>query len=170
MGTRTMKSMSVVKLDDYGMRRGFCIGEAKSQLQQREALSPHHCLKTMPNLLIPCSHFHVPTSSNVHPNIWLLKVVRCNMASPLLEHIIKWESIWHMDGYYVVGVTAISYSRYICIIIIVSNEEKAYIVSTVDNPQCTCLDFGKCHQWHRWRGVARYLAFTYTTFSCICAR
>ena len=48
-----------------------------------------------------------------------------------------------MDGYHVVGVTLIPYPGYGCIIIIVSKEEKTYLVSIANSPQCTCPDFVK---------------------------
>ena len=77
------------------------------------------------------------------------------MATPLSEHMKKWESTLHMDGYYVVGVTLIPYPGYGCIITIVSKEEKTHLVSIAYIPQCTCPDFvkilalavGKKGQW-----------------------
>ncbi len=48
-----------------------------------------------------------------------------------------------MKGYYVVGVIPIPYRGYGCIISIVFKEEKTYLVSIADIPQCTCPDFAK---------------------------
>ena len=48
-----------------------------------------------------------------------------------------------MDVYSMVGVTPIPYPRYICIIILVSKEEKIYLVSSADILQCMCPDFAK---------------------------
>ena len=66
------------------------------------------------------------------------------MVAPLLEYKNKWESALHMDGYYVVGVTAILYLVFGCIITIVSKKENTYLMSIVDN----ILDYAKCRQWH----------------------
>ena len=54
-----------------------------------------------------------------------------------------------MDGYYVVGVTAIPYPGFGMLINIVSKEDIAYHVIIGDVPQCTCLDFTKC-QLNLW--------------------
>ena len=48
-----------------------------------------------------------------------------------------------MDGYYVVGVTPIPYLGYGCIITIVSKDDKTYLVSIANIPQCTYPNFAK---------------------------
>ena len=48
-----------------------------------------------------------------------------------------------MDGYYVVGVTAIPYPGFGVLIIIVSKEDIAYCVTITDMPHGTCPDFTK---------------------------
>lgn len=48
-----------------------------------------------------------------------------------------------MDGYYVVGVTTISYLGIGCIVNIVSKEERNYLVLIANNPQCIYLDFAR---------------------------
>ena len=48
-----------------------------------------------------------------------------------------------MDGYYVVGVIAIPYLGYGCIVTVISKEEKTYLVSVVDNPHHNCPNFVK---------------------------
>ena len=95
------------------------------------------------NFPVPGSYFCVPPNPNVHPNTWFSKAIRRNMAAPLVEHTIKWESALHMDEYYVVGVTPTPYPRYKCIISIVSKEEKTYLVSMVDISQWSCPNFAK---------------------------
>ena len=65
------------------------------------------------------------------------------MLAPLLEHKNKWESALHMDGYYVVGVIAIPYLGYGCIVTVISKEEKTYLMSVVDNPHHNCPNFVK---------------------------
>ena len=46
----------------------FSLEDVGFQLQQREALSPHCRLDTMPKPLIPHSHFRVSANPNAHPN------------------------------------------------------------------------------------------------------
>ena len=48
-----------------------------------------------------------------------------------------------MDSHYVVGVTAIPYSRFGVLINIVSKEDIGYRVTIGDILLCTCLDFTK---------------------------
>lgn len=121
----------------------LAVEDIGSQLQQREALSQYRRLGTMPNLLIsrPCRH--VPINSNVHLTTQFLKVVHHNMTTLLLERINIWNNVLHMNGYYVEGVIAISYNGFRCIIIVVSNENKTYIVSIAYNPHRTCHNFAK---------------------------
>ena len=71
------------------------------------------------------------------------KAICCNMATLLVEHINKWESALHMDGYYVARVIAIPYLELKCIISIVYKEERTYLVSIAHNSQCTCDDYAK---------------------------
>ena len=59
----------------------------------------------------------------------------------MLKRIIKWESAFHMNGYYMLGVITIPYLGFGCIITIVSKEERTNLMSIANNPQCTCLDF-----------------------------
>ena len=49
-----------------------------------------------------------------------------------------------MDGFNVVGVTAISYHGFGVLINIISKDDIVYRVIIGDIPQCTCLDFTKC--------------------------
>ena len=121
----------------------FALEDVGFPLQQKEALSPRRRLRTMTNLPIPRSHFCVPPNPYAHPNTQFSKVVRRNMATPLLKHRNIRESALHMDGYYVVGVIPVPYSGYKCIITIVSKVEKTYFASIADIPQCTCPNFAK---------------------------
>ena len=105
------------------------------QLQQHQAISPCCHLGIMPNLPIVQSYFRVLANLSAHPNIQFSKVVHPNLSMPLHEHMNKWESPLHMDGYYVVGVAAIPYHGYGSIIIIVFKEEKTYLMSITYNQQ-----------------------------------
>ena len=71
------------------------------------------------------------------------KAIQCNMVVLLLKHMNKWESTLHIDGYYIMGVTAILFHVFKCIIIIISKEEKTYLVFITNNLQRTCLNFAK---------------------------
>ena len=62
---------------------------------------------------------------------------------PTTDHKNIWESAGLMDGYYVVGVTAIPYPSFDVIIHIVSKEDIAYRVTIGDIPHCTCPNFMK---------------------------
>lgn len=77
-----------------------------------------------PNLFIPHAHLCVPSNPKAHPNTTFSKIVWHNPYAPTHEHMNKWESILHMDGYYVVKVIVTPYLRYGSIITIVSKEEK----------------------------------------------
>ena len=61
----------------------------------------------------------------------------------MANHTIKWESARLIDGYYVVGVTAIPYPRFGFIINIVSKGEITYHVTLGNIPQCICPDSTK---------------------------
>ena len=103
----------------------------------------HHVVNRIQCTSIPsldCNSIFRETQCSPHHTVF--KAVRCNLVAPLLEHISKWKTILHMDGYYVVGVIAIPYPRSGCIVSILS-EEKAYLMSIADIPHCTCLDFAK---------------------------
>ena len=65
----------------------------------------------------------------------------------MVDHKNKWESAILMDIYYVVGVTAIRYSRFGILINIVSKKDITYLVTIVDMQYCTCLDFTKMSQY-----------------------
>ena len=54
--------------------------------------------------------------------------------APTPVHKNKWESVSHMDGYYVVGVTTILYLGYGSIITFVLEEGKICLVTIVDIP------------------------------------
>ena len=73
------------------------------------ALSPRRRLSTIAMLPIPRADFHVPLNPDAHPTSRFGKSVRRNLAAPTVDHKNKWESAGLMDGYYVVGITAIPY-------------------------------------------------------------
>jgi hypothetical protein len=98
----------------------LALEDAGFQLQQREALSPRRKLSTIAALLIPCSHFSMPPNPDAHPTFRFGKTVRHNPTTPLANNKNKWESAGLMEGYYVVGVTAIPYPGFGVIINIVS--------------------------------------------------
>jgi hypothetical protein len=76
-----------------------------------------------------------------------------------------------MDGYYVMGVTAVPFSIYKCIKIIVFKEEKTYLMTVAHISQSSCLDFakilsmamGKRGQWVSYKKNC-------IAYSSICAR
>ena len=90
----------------------LALEDAEFQLQQKEELSPRRRLSTIPTLPIPCSHFSMPLNPDAHLTFRFGKSVRRNLTTPTADHKNKWESVGLMDGYYVVGVTAIPYPGY----------------------------------------------------------
>ena len=127
-------NLSSVVLDGTNLthEEAFASEDIDFQLQQWEPLLLWCWLmKTMPSHPIPESNSHVSPSPNAHPNTRFSKAVSCNMAPPLLEHTIKWESASHMDKYNVVGVIAIPYLGYECIITIVPKEDKTCLFSKI---------------------------------------
>ena len=106
-------------------------------------MSPSHRLGTMPNPPIPQSHFCVQPNSSAHLATRFSKAIPRNMAVPLPKHRNIQQSVLHMNAYCVVGVVAIPYPGVNCIITIVSKEERTYLVSIADNPQCPCSVFVK---------------------------
>jgi hypothetical protein len=113
------------------------------QLQQRKVLSPSHRLSTIAMLSIPRTDFHVPLNSDAHPTSRFGKSVLRNLAPPTVDHKNEWEGAGLMDGYYVVGITAIPYLGFGVLINIVSKEDITYRVTIGDMPHCTCFDFTK---------------------------
>jgi hypothetical protein len=113
------------------------------QLQQREALSPRRRLSTIATLPIPRSHFSMPPNPDAHPTLRFRKTMHHNPTVPLADHKNKWESARLMEGYYVVGVTAIPCPGFGVIINIVSKLDITYHVTIGDIPHCTCPDFTK---------------------------
>jgi hypothetical protein len=113
------------------------------QLKQREALSPRRRLSTTAMLPIPRTDFHVPLNADAHPTSKFGKFVRCNLSAPTIDHKNKWESVGLMDGYYVVGITAIPYPEFGVLINIVSKEDMTYRVTIGNIQHCTCPDFTK---------------------------
>ena len=87
----------------------LALEDVKFQLQQREALSPHHRLSTIAILPIPQTDFHVPLNPDAHPTSTFGMSLHCNLAAPTVDHRLKWESARLMDGYNVVGITVIPY-------------------------------------------------------------
>jgi hypothetical protein len=71
------------------------------------------------------------------------KTMHHNPTVPLADHKNKWESARLMEGYYVVGVTAIPCPGFGVIINIVSKLDITYHVTIGDIPHCTCPDFTK---------------------------
>jgi hypothetical protein len=106
-------------------------------------LSPRRRLSTIATLPIPRSHFSIPPNPDAHPTFRFGKTVRRNPTAPLADHKNKWESAGLMEGYYVVGVTAIPYPGFGVIINIVSKHDITYHVTIGDIPHCTCPDFTK---------------------------
>jgi hypothetical protein len=80
---------------------------------------------------------------DAHPTFRFRKTVRRYPTTPLTAHKNKWESARLIEGYYVVGVTAIPYMGLGVIINIVSNHDITYHVTFGNIPHCTCLDFTK---------------------------
>jgi hypothetical protein len=108
----------------------------------------------MPKLLILQSQFYV--STNLSAIIWFSKAICCNMVASLPDHKNKWELALHMNGYYVVWVTAIPYLGFDRILNIVSKEDRICLISITNHPQCTSLTLQICHQWQWKRGVNGY--------------
>ena len=113
------------------------------QLQQREALFPRRRLSTIAMLPIPQTHFHVPLNPDAHPTSRFGKSVHRNLATLIVYHENKWESVGLMDGYYVVGIIVIPYPGFGVLINIVSKEDITYRVIIGDMPHCSCPDFTK---------------------------
>ena len=111
------------------------------QWQQREALSPCCRLGIMPDLPIMQAHFCVLSNPEAHLNTVFSKTMWCNPYAPTIWNMNKWESILHMDGYYVVKITVVKYLGHEGIITNVSKEDKAYLVSIADILQCICPNF-----------------------------
>lgn len=98
-------------------------------------------MRTQPShspIIFVCSSKH-----EWSPQHMLSKVVHRYLSAPLHENINKWENPLHMDDYYVVSAMAIPYHGYGSIITIVSKEDKTYLMSITNNPQCTCPKFCK---------------------------
>jgi len=121
----------------------LALAYARFQLQQREALSPHRRLSTIATLPNPRSRFHMPPNPNAHPTFRFEKTVCRNPTTSTADHKNKYESAGLMDGYFVVGVTAIPYLRFGVIISHVSKDDITYRVTIADIPHCICLDFTK---------------------------
>ena len=76
------------------------------QLQQKKILSPHLRLSTIAMLPIPWTDFHVPLNPDAHSTFRFGKSVLRNLATLIVDHKDKWESVGVIDGCYVVGITA----------------------------------------------------------------
>ena len=85
----------------------------------------------------------MPPNPDAHPTFKFGKTVHRNPTAQLADHKNKWESVGLMDGYYVVGVSAIPYPGFGVIINIVPKHDITYHVTIGDIPHCTCLDFTK---------------------------
>ena len=121
----------------------LALEDAGFQLQKREVFFPRRMFFTIATLPIPRTDFHAPPNPDAHPTSRFGKTVRCNPTAPMADHKNKWESAGLMDGYYVVGVTAIPYPGFGVLINIVSKEDIAYRVTISDIPHYTCPDFTK---------------------------
>ena len=95
----------------------------------------------MPDLPIMQAHFCVLSNPEAHLNTVFSKTMWCNPYAPTIWNMNKWESILHMDGYYVVKITVAKYLGHEGIITNVSKEDKAYLVSIADILQCICPNF-----------------------------
>ena len=131
MGTNLSRE-EVLSLEDAGC-----------QVQQREALSPRRRLSTIPTFPISHSHFCMPLNPDAHPTFRFGKLVHRNLTASTADYKNKWESVGFMDGYYMVGVTAIPYPCYGVIINIFSQKDITYHITMDDIPHCTCSDFTK---------------------------
>jgi hypothetical protein len=87
--------------------------------------------------------FHVPLNPDAHLTSKFGKSMRRNLTTPVIDHKNIWESVGLMDGYYVVGITVISYPRFGVLINIVFKEDITYRV-TIGNI-AHALTFIKCH-------------------------
>ena len=85
----------------------------------------------------------MPLNPDAHPTFKFGLTVRCTPTTLTADHKNKWENAGLMDGYYVVGITAISYPSYGVIINIVSKKDTTYRITIGDIPHCTCQDFTK---------------------------
>jgi hypothetical protein len=120
-----------------------------------KALSPRRRFSTIATLSISRSHFSMSPNPDAHPTFMFGKTMRRNPTAPLADHKNKWESAGLMEGYYVVGITAISYPGFGVIINIVSKHDITYHVTIGDISHCTCPDFtnmsshalGKKRKW-----------------------
>ena len=139
------------------------------ELQQKEALSPHCRLSTIPTLPIPRSHFCMPLNPDAHPTFRFRKTIHRNPTTPTANHKNKWESAGLMDGYYMVGVTTIPYPGYGVIIKIISKEDIIYRMTIGDIPHCTCPELTKMSfQALRKIGKWVYCKYLYYVFRFLC--
>ena len=139
----TMPNTWPVKMDtNLSREEVLALEDVGFQLQQREVLSPRRRLSTIPTHFIPCSHFSMPLNPDAHPTFRFRKSMRRNPTTPTADHKNKWENDGFMDGYYVVGVTAIPYPSY-GVIINVSKDDITYRITIGDIPHCMCPNFTK---------------------------
>jgi hypothetical protein len=147
----------------------LALEDAGFQLQQREVLSPRRMFSMIATLPIPRTDFHAPPNPDAHPTSRFGKTVRRNLSAPMPDHKNKWESAGLMDGYYVVGVTAIPYPGFGVLINIVSKEDISYRVTIGDIPHCTCPDFTKMSsQSLGKKGKWVYCKHLYYVFRFLC--
>ena len=111
----------------------------------------------------------MPLNPDAHPTFKFGKTVRRNPIVPMAYYKNKWESVGLMDGYYVVGVTAIPYPGYGVIINIASKEDLTYRITIGDIPHCTCPDFTKMSsQALGKKGKWVYCKHLYYVFRFLC--
>ena len=114
--------------------------------------------------------FYMLLKPDAHPTLRFGKTMCRNPTSLLVDHKNKWESAGLMEGYYVVGVTAIPYPSFGMIINIVSKHDITYHVTIGDIPHCTCLDFTKMSSQTLGNKGNRCIANIFITCSSFCAR
>ena len=108
------------------------------QLQHMKVLSPDHMLSTIATLPIPHTNFCAPLNLEAHPTSRFGKAMRRNLATPMVDHENKWESIELINGYYVIGIIAIPYLRFWSV-----NQH--------------CLQWGHCIPCHNWWHTALHM-------------
>ena len=126
-----------LKAWDIGTWRHWVpISAERGSLSSPQAFHDHHTSN-------PSNGFLCSLNPDVHPTSRFGKTMRRNLAAPIVYHKNKWEGAGLMDGYHVVGVTAIPYPRFGVLINIISKKDIAYCITIGDIPQCTCPDFIK---------------------------
>jgi hypothetical protein len=106
-------------------------------------------------LLVPWLYFRFPPKLNAHPTFRFKKTIHRNLSTLTTYCKRKWESVGLMDGYYVVGVTAIPYLGFGVLLNIVSKDDIAHQVTIGDISHCICPKFRNISSHALDRNVSR---------------